>query len=219
MSENSYKRMKISPSILSADFANLQKEAESVQSADYLHIDVMDGIFVPNITIGIPVVASLNKAIDMPLDVHLMIDRPERYIEQFVKAGADILTIHVESTKNPETCIKMIKELGAVPSVSIKPETPAEYIFPFLDDVGMVLVMTVEPGFGGQKMILNCLEKCIELKKEIMRRNLNVMIEADGGITRENLVLVKNSGVDISVVGSALFCNENREAIIQKMKI
>ena len=178
----------------------------------------MDGIFVPNISIGIPVVESMKKVTDVPLDVHLMIDRPERYIAQFAKAGADILTIHVESTDKVEETLNQIKSEGVMPAISVKPNTPVEDIYPFLDKVGMVLIMTVEPGFGGQKMIVSCLEKCIKLKKEIEKRNLNVLIEVDGGITSENMVLVKNSGVDISVVGSAIFKESDRIKTIEELR-
>lgn len=137
--------MKISPSILSANFAWLRDDVLTVKDSDYLHVDVMDGHFVPNITFGLPIVKDLKSSVDIPLDVHLMITEPEKYIERFCKAGADIVTFHIEATNCPDKCIELIKENGAVPSISVKPNTPVEDIYPFLDKVGMVLVMTVEP--------------------------------------------------------------------------
>lgn len=210
--------MKIAPSILGCDFANLKREADSVSAADYLHVDVMDGVFVPNISVGVPVVESLHKAVKTPLDVHLMITRPERYIEQFVKAGAAILTIHAEATEQIHECLRRIRELGSVPALCIKPATPADAVFEYLDDVGMVLVMTVEPGFGGQKLIPECLDKAAEIKKEILQRKLDVIVEADGGITPDNIRLVKEKGVDMAVVGSALFRADDRQAMIEELR-
>jgi len=210
--------IKIAPSILGVDFAKLGAEIESVNNADYIHVDIMDGLFVPNISIGIPVVESLKKATDIPLDVHLMIDRPERYVERFVKAGADILTVHVESTDKVKECIAAIKQAGAIPAISIKPKTPFEQALPFIEDVGLILVMTVEPGFGGQKMIKECLDKCKKLKEIITEKGLDVLIEVDGGVTAENLNEVKESGVDIAVVGSALFKCSDRVAEIERLR-
>ena len=210
--------MKIAPSILGCDFARLKEETDSVAGSDYLHVDVMDGMFVPNISIGIPVVESLSRATDIPLDVHLMITKPERYAERFVKAGASILTIHIEATDKAHECLKQIKALGAVPAISIKPGTPAQAAFEYLDEVGMVLVMTVEPGFGGQKLIPECLDKASVLKEQICRRGLDVMIEADGGITPENIALVRRSGVDMAVVGSAVFNAKDRRSVIEQLR-
>ena len=212
------KKMLIAPSVLGADFANLERELESVSTADYIHVDIMDGIFVPNISIGIPVVKCMKKVTDVPLDVHLMIDRPERYVTRFAEAGADILTIHVESSEKTEQTLEQIKADGVIPAVSVKPTTPVETVFPYLDKVKMVLIMTVEPGFGGQKMIVSCLEKCIQLKKEIEKRGLDILIEIDGGVTKENMALVKNSCVDIAVVGSAIFNEKDRKKIIEELR-
>lgn len=212
------KKMLIAPSVLGADFANLERELESVSTADYIHVDIMDGIFVPNISIGIPVVKCMKKVTDVPLDVHLMIDRPERYVTRFAEAGADILTIHVESSEKTEQTLEQIKADGVIPAVSVKPSTPVETVFPYLDKVKMVLIMTVEPGFGGQKMIVSCLGKCIQLKKEIEKRGLDILIEIDGGVTKENMALVKNSCVDIAVVGSAIFNEKDRKKIIEELR-
>lgn len=210
--------MKISPSVLGCDFARLADEISSVDTCDYLHLDVMDGLFVPNISFGIPVIESVHAVTEIPLDVHLMIDRPERYLPHFLKAGADILTFHLEATEKPEECIDVIRQAGAIPGLSIKPGTPAESVFPFLDRVGLILVMTVEPGFGGQKLISSCLDKAKKIKEEILRRNVNVLLEADGGIGAENLNAVAEAGIDISVVGSALFRTEDRKAMLRRLK-
>ncbi len=158
--------MIISPSILSADFANLERDIKLVQNAgaDWLHVDVMDGHFVPNITIGVPVVASIKKITDLPLDVHLMIENPEKYIEAFVKAGADIITFHFEAVSDVAAIIKQIKSFGIKAGMSIKPNTPAEVVFPYLKDLDLLLVMTVEPGFGGQKFMNDCAEKIPVIK-------------------------------------------------------
>ena len=147
----------------------------------------------------------------MTLDVHLMITEPEKYIERFCKAGANIVTFHIEATNCPDKCIELIKENGAVPSISVKPNTPVEDIYPFLDKVGMVLVMTVEPGFGGQKFMADCLEKCRKLRDEREKRGLSFMIQTDGGVNRQTIIDCKDAGVDCAVVGSALFGAENRE--------
>lgn len=210
--------MQISPSILGADFANLQREIESIKNSDYIHIDVMDGHFVPNISMGIPVVESIKKVTQIPLDVHLMITQPERYIERFIRAGADLLTFHIEATKKPEECIRLIRQYGARPAISIKPNTPVETIFPYLKEIDMVLVMTVEPGFGGQKLIPDCIDKCRATKQEILRQEQHVLIEADGGIGEDNLEQLRQAGVDIAVIGSAVFKQQDRIAAIQKFK-
>ena len=210
--------MKIAPSVLGCDFAHLADEIASVNTCDYLHLDVMDGLFVPNISFGIPVVESIHSVTEIPLDVHLMIDRPERYLPQFLKAGADILTFHLEATEKPEECIEVIRRAGAIPGISVKPGTPAESVFPFLDRAGLILVMTVEPGFGGQKLIPACLDKAKKIKDEILRRNVNVLLEADGGIGEGNLRAVAEAGVDISVVGSALFRAEDRKEVLRRLK-
>ena len=169
--------IKISPSILAADFANLERDISRVSSADYLHVDVMDGLFVPNITIGVPVVKSIRAVTALPLDVHLMIDRPVRYVEDFCKAGADIVTVHVEADteENTRLALERVRALGKRAGVVLKPKTPAEAALPFLDQCAMVLVMTVEPGFGGQSFMEDMLEKVRTLRGWIGGRGLGVV--------------------------------------------
>lgn len=210
--------MLIAPSLLSCDFADIQSEIRTVCSADMLHLDVMDGHFVPNISIGIPVVSSIRKITDMTLDCHLMISEPEKYIEAFAKAGADIITVHYESDGDCGKLIDLIKFYGVKPSLAIKPETPADVVFRYLDRLYMVLVMTVEPGFGGQKMISNCLDKVRIIKSEISRRNLKTVIQADGGINDETYKMISECGVDVAVLGSAVFKQNERNKYIESLK-
>ena len=203
----------VAPSILSADFANLEKEIQSIAAAgaDWVHVDVMDGHFVPNLTIGIPVVKSIKKVSPLPLDVHLMIEKPERYVEQFVKAGSDYLTIHVESTSDPRSVLKQIRSLGAKAGITLRPKTPIEDILPLLDIVDLVLVMTVEPGFGGQSFMTDQVSKITRLKKEITSRQLKVLIEVDGGINKETAALC--SEADVFVAGNYVFGQDYKTAI------
>ena len=211
--------MKISPSLLAADFANLQSSVAKVEHAvDMLHLDVMDGCFVPNISFGPAVIEALRPHSKLFFDVHLMIERPERYLEAFKKAGADGITIHVESTENPAEVLKAIRALGAKPAISISPDTKAEVIFPLLPLCDMVLVMTVYPGFGGQKLIPACLDKVKELKAEMARQGLNIPVEADGGIGAANLESVLASGVDVVVAGSAVFGAADPMAAVTAMR-
>ena len=210
--------MQVAPSLLSCDFADIKNEIKTVSSADMLHLDVMDGHFVPNISIGVPVVQSIRKATDMVLDCHLMISDPEKYVPQFAKAGADIITFHVEATEDCDKLIDTITELGVKPSISIQPNTPAEEVFPYLDKLYMVLVMTVEPGFGGQKMITECLDKVKLIKAEIARRGLDTIVQADGGINDETLSMTVESGVDVAVLGSAVFAQSDRNSYIEKIQ-
>ena len=175
----------IAPSILSADFANLEKEIKAITAAgaDWVHVDVMDGHFVPNLTIGIPVVASLKKVSSLPLDVHLMIDNPEKYIEGFVKAGSDYLTIHVESTKDPKSCLQKIRQLGAKAGITLRPGTQISEIAPYLEFCDLVLVMTVEPGFGGQGFMEDQVDKINWLAEVRTSKKLQFLIEVDGGVS------------------------------------
>lgn len=208
---------KISPSILSASFTQLGEEIEKIYQAgaELAHVDVMDGSFVPNLTIGMPVVAALKKVSKIPLDVHLMIQQPEKYIEQFVKAGSHYLTIHVESTIKVKECLNQIKQLGAKPGITLRPGTSIESIEPYLKDVDLVLVMTVEPGFGGQKFMNDQVAKITYLDKYRKQHGLNYVIEVDGGINSETAQICWNAGADILVAGSAVF---NGEATIENYK-
>lgn len=212
--------VKISPSILAADFSRLLDEIVSMEQAgaDMIHLDVMDGIFVTNISFGLPVIESLRKRTDMIFDVHLMIDRPERYAKRFIDAGADILTFHIEATEDPAGLLDLIRSYGAKAAISIKPGTPAEAVFPLLDKCDMVLVMTVEPGYGGQKFMADMLPKIAEIKKEIDKRGLVVEIQVDGGINPENAPSVISAGANILVAGSSVFKSDDRMKAIESLR-
>lgn len=203
----------IAPSILSADFANLEKEIRSLESAgaDWIHVDVMDGHFVPNLTIGPPVVKSLRPVTKLPLDVHLMIDKPENYIRDFVQSGADYITIHVEATNDPIAVFKKIKDLGCKSGISLKPGTDVKAIFPFLSFVDLVLVMTVEPGFGGQSFMHEQVDKIRLIREELNRIKHQAFIEVDGGINPQTAK--ECYGADVLVAGSYIFKNNYKEAI------
>ena len=199
----------IVPSILSADFANLQAGVETIaeSGADWVHVDVMDGLFVPNITIGIPVVAALRRVTSLPLNVHLMIDRPIRYVEQFCKAGADYLTIHVEADtpENTLEALEKIASFGVKPAISLKPGTPAEAAIPYFPYCSMILVMTVEPGFGGQKFMADMMPKLRRLRSLLTEGGFDCLLEVDGGVDSVTASQCKESGADILVTGSAYF--------------
>lgn len=203
----------ISPSILSADFANLQSEIQklTLAGADWIHVDVMDGNFVPNISIGLPVVEALKRVTTLPLDVHLMIERPERYIEEFLKAGSTYLTIHVESTHQVESCLKQIRKLGGKAGLSLRPRTPIEALKPYLGFVDLILVMTVEPGFGGQSFMLDQIEKLDWLDRQRESLGLQFLIEVDGGINERTMQAVALA--DVLVAGSYVFKNDPKTAI------
>lgn len=211
---------KISPSILACDFARLGEEIESIRlgGAEMAHLDVMDGIFVTNISFGLPVIESIRKSTSMFLDVHLMITKPERYIERFIDAGADLVTFHIEATDCPDKCIEIIKSKGKLAAISVKPNTPIEEIYPYLDRCDMILVMTVEPGYGGQTLIPECLEKVKKLKAEIDKRGLTVDIQVDGGINEKNAQDAEAAGANVLVAGSAVFKYEDRKAAIDKLR-
>ena len=212
--------IKISPSILASDFANLETEIRRIESADYVHVDVMDGLFVPNITIGIPVVAAIRKKTEMLLDVHLMIDRPVRYVEEFCKAGADILTIHVESDspQNIHAALDKIKEMGVIPGIVIKPNTRFEAVLPYIDKVGLVLVMTVEPGFGGQKFMADMMPKLKALRELIDERNPQCYLEVDGGVDLTTGEICKANGANVLVAGSAFYKAADRAAFVEQLE-
>lgn len=197
----------LAPSILAADFWRLGeqiKEAENA-GAKYLHIDVMDGLFVPSISYGMPVTASLRKYTNMFFDVHLMIEKPERYVKEFAESGADLINFHIEATEDVEGTIRRIRELGKKVGITIKPATSTRTLEPYLKQVDMVLVMTVEPGFGGQKLMLRCLEKVRELRAMADARGLSIDIEVDGGICVENVAEAVAAGANVIVAGSAVF--------------
>lgn len=213
--------IQIAPSLLSANFNHMGRDVSTMRNAgaDLLHFDVMDGMFVPNISFGLPVLSSLDSETDMPIDVHLMVVEPHRYIERFAKAGADYITIHVEAESCIGQTLKAIRDAGAIPSISVKPNTPAKAIFPYLDQVGMVLVMSVEPGFGGQSFMPVALKKIEEIRRQADLLGLDGLhIEVDGGIDRTTGRQVIDAGADILVAGSALFKAEDPAAFIRDLK-
>ncbi len=201
--------IKLAPSILSADFVNLQRDIDALAKAgaDYVHVDVMDGAFVPNITIGMPVVAAIRRITDLPLDVHLMIDRPVRYVEEFCKAGADIVTIHVEADalEHNLQALQIIRQAGVRAAISVKPKTPAEAVAPYLELVDLILVMTVEPGFGGQKFMADMMPKLAAIREMINRQNPTCELEVDGGVNLETAKTCVRNGANVLVAGSAYF--------------
>jgi len=213
---------KIAPSILSADFANLERDIHDLEKngADIVHVDIMDGIFVPNISIGIPVVAALRKVTDLPLDVHLMIDRPIRYVEEFVKAGADYLTIHVEADQPQNTleALDKIRAMGCKAGIVLKPKTPVEAAIPYLEKCDMILVMTVEPGFGGQKFMADMMPKVAQLKEWMEDINPECLIEVDGGVDANTCAVCKENGANVLVAGSAYFKAADRAAFVKTIR-
>ena len=209
----------LAPSLLAADFTILGEQIREIQKAgvNYLHIDVMDGMFVPSISFGMPLIASIRSATTQFFDVHLMVSAPERYIQDFVECGADSITVHAEACEDLERAIELIKDAGVKVGVSIKPATPVNDISHLLEDVDMVLIMTVQPGFGGQKYLTECTEKIEELKEIIDREELNVDIEVDGGINDETIETAMKAGANVLVAGSYVF-NGNLESNVHKIQ-
>ncbi len=199
--------MKVAPSMLSCNFALMGEETEKIEKAgaDLIHLDVMDGHFVPNLTIGPGIIKALRPYTKLPFDVHLMISDPLSYIDAFADAGADIITFHLEADSDPDETIEKIKSSGILPGIVIKPKTPAEAVFPYLDKVYMVLVMTVEPGFGGQSFMSDMMPKVAAIKEEIRKRSSEVLIEVDGGITADTASVAAKAGADICVSGTGVF--------------
>ena len=212
--------IKISPSILSADFANLARDIGRIDTADYVHVDVMDGLFVPNISIGIPVVKSIRPTTSLPLDVHLMIDRPVRYVEQFCDAGADIVTCHVEADteENIHEALRKIHAKGKKAGVVVKPKTSASAVLPFIDEVEMILVMTVEPGFGGQKFMADMMPKLQTIRGYIDAMNPACELEVDGGVDPTTCKVCINNGANVLVAGSAVYKAEDIPARIAELR-
>ncbi len=212
--------MKIAPSMLSCDFSKMGEEIIRMDraGADYMHLDVMDGAFVPNITFGAPVIKAVRGLTDVPFDVHLMIDNPLKYIDDFVNAGADIITFHVEAKSDIRATIEKIKSCGVKAGLVIKPNTPAEAVYPYLKDIYMVLIMTVEPGFGGQSFMEDMLPKVSEIREEAERQGVSIVIEADVGINEKTIGKCSEAGIDICVSGTGVFKAENAKEAIERLR-
>ena len=210
----------ISPSVLAADFSKLGDEVKKVElaGAEYIHLDVMDGMFVPNISFGAPVISAIRKSTSAVFDVHLMINDPQRYIDDFIKAGADLITIHYESCDDPISVVSYIKSKGIRAAVALKPATPIDLLFPIIPMLDMVLIMTVEPGFGGQKMIPETVEKARALRAYLNKNGFTTDIQVDGGITPDNVNRVVDAGANIIVAGSAIFKAPDPAKVIEQMK-
>lgn len=211
---------KIAPSILSADFANLQRDVEMINQseADWFHVDVMDGVFVPNLSFGLPVISAIKRHAKKPLDVHLMMVRPEKYFEDFKKAGADILTVHYEASTHLHRSIYAIKELGMKAGLALNPHTPVTVLIDIIADIDLVCLMSVNPGFGGQKFIANTYKKIAELKDMALQKNPTLNIEIDGGVTLENYKDLLLAGANVLVAGNTVFSSDNPALTIAMLK-
>ncbi|MBQ7255872.1 MAG: ribulose-phosphate 3-epimerase [Oscillospiraceae bacterium] len=214
--------IKVSPSILSADFGNMQRDLQMLKDtgAEYIHVDIMDGLFVPNLSMGFPMVSAARKCSDLVLDVHLMIDRPIRYVERFCDAGADILTVHVEADteENTKRALEMIRAKGVKPAICVKPKTPAEAVLPFIGMVDLILVMTVEPGFGGQSFMGDMMPKLKKIREYLDQSNPNCELEVDGGVGIETAKTCVENGANVLVAGSAYFKAEDKAAFVRTLK-
>ena len=210
--------MKIHPSILSADFANLEAELASISSADAAHVDVMDNHFVPNLTLGLPIVSRLFEVSKLPLDIHLMITNPERWAPGYAELGCDSVTFHLEAATDPVGLARQIRDIGSKAAIAIKPNTPFSEIEPLLTEIDMLLVMTVEPGFGGQKLIPETVAKVSQARAAVQGKNLQVAIQVDGGVTDSNIGQLADAGADVFVAGSAVFNADNRNLEIAKLR-
>jgi ribulose-phosphate 3-epimerase len=210
----------IAPSLLSCDFLRIGEEVQFVNQskADWFHLDVMDGRFVPNLSFGLPVISAVKRYATKPLDVHLMIVEPEKYLSDFRKAGADIISVHIEACPHLHRTVQQIKELGAMAGVAINPHTPVSQLFDVLENIDLVCMMSVNPGFGGQKFIYRTLHKIQELKAEITQRNLQVKIEVDGGVGLQNAEVILKAGADVLVAGNAIFGDKQPAEVIEKLK-
>ena len=211
--------VQVAPSMLSADFLHLQKDVEMVNEyADLFHLDIMDGVFVPNLSYGFPIVEAIAKSARKPLDVHLMIVSPEKYIERFAKAGADMISFHLNATENPSMVLSQIRSLGLKAGLAINPDIEVESLFPYLEQADYILLMSVFAGFGGQKFIETTYERVRPLKNELDARGINIPIEVDGGVSPTNASALRQSGVEILVAGSAVFKSSNPAATIASMR-
>ncbi|MEZ5047692.1 MAG: ribulose-phosphate 3-epimerase [Chitinophagaceae bacterium] len=210
----------IAPSVLSANFLQLETDIQMINNsqADWFHLDIMDGRFVPNISFGLPIVSAIKKIAKKTLDVHLMIEEPEKYAEEFKKAGADILSVHIEACRHLHRNLQQIKSLGMKAGVAINPHTPVSHIFDLLEDIDVVCMMSVNPGFGGQKFISHTIEKIKTLKAEINKHNTHTLIEIDGGVTLENASEIIQAGADVLVAGNTVFASQNPTETIAKLK-
>lgn len=213
-------KVKIAPSLLSCDFTKMGDELRDMEriGADWAHLDVMDGHFVTNLTFGLPVIAALRPVSTIPFDVHLMIEAPEKYIDRYIDAGADILTVHLEACRDVLSALRAIRARGCKAGLSIRPGTPASAVFPYLTEADMILVMTVEPGYGGQKLIPECLDKIGEIKKRAAEMGKEILVEVDGGINAGNAATVRGAGAGVLVAGSAVFGSPDRAAAVRALR-